>query len=175
MFVPKQRTPVTDALIVSTLADRYEGIVGGEMPHGLLGACAAQIVLETGRKPWNYNPGNIRGTSPSGDWTTFEAGEIINGVEVILPEGAHNTFRAYLSWDLGVDDYLRLICLGRFAPAADKAAQEDYQGFVHELHRLCYFTAGENRYAHGVLSVETLLAKLPQMAAYAAATKALPA
>lgn len=165
-FVPPKRFALANPAIVSVVADRYEGVVGGEIPSGVLAGLSAQIRLETGGEPWNWNLGNIRGHAPDGSWTSFSAGEIIDGIEVVLPPGSANKFRAYATLDLGADDFLRLLCLGKFAPATARLEAHDVAGFVHTLRQLGYFTASERAYGHGVVSVEQALAKLPQMAAY---------
>jgi flagellum-specific peptidoglycan hydrolase FlgJ len=165
-FVPKQRFSIANRQIVDLFANEYEAVVGGEAPPNALSALCAQARLETGGAPWCWNFGNIRGVGPEGLWTTFAAGEIIDGIEVTLPPGSANKFRAYRTAESGARDYLALLCLGKFAPAIAIAATGDVAGFVHELHRLGYFTASEGAYGHGIMSVEATLAKLPQMAAY---------
>lgn len=173
-FVPKQRTVISPADAMDAIADAYEAVVGGEIPARLLLALTAQSALETARwrSMWNFNFGNIRGEGDAG-WTSFEAGEIVDGKEVILPPGVDNKFAAYSGRLAGARAFVGFLCTAshppapnRFQGAIDAAMRGDLAGYVHGLKAGGYFTANEGTYFHAEQSCESWLESLPEAHAW---------
>lgn len=174
-FVPPVKTPARPDEMMDAIADAYEAVCGGEIPSRLLLALTAQSALETGRwaAMWNNNPGNIRGSGDAG-WTSFEAGEIIDGKSVVLPPGVDNKFAAYGDRLAGARGFVSFLCTAshppapnRFQGAIDAAMKGDLEGYVHGLKAGGYFTAEEGTYFHAEQSVESWLERLPEAHAWA--------
>lgn len=152
-FIPNQITPVNDDDVVHALSNAYASVVGKKPDKGKLGLMVGQVALETGgtgsghlRSVHNYNLGNIRGEY-NGSWTSFTAGEIEKGKEVIYQPGEHNKFRAYPSLDAGAVDYVRML---QSRPHWwDGLQTGTVDGFIKGLTTYpAYFTAGAQTYAN---------------------------
>lgn len=174
IFIPRAQTILSPADAMDSIADAYEAVIGGEIPTRLLLALTAQSALETARwrSMWNWNFGNIRGTGDAG-WTSFQAGEIINGKEVILQPGAGNKFAAYSDRLAGARGLVNFLCVAshppapnRFQSAIDAAMRGDLIGYVRGLKAGGYFTANEGTYFHAEQSCEAWLEQLPEAHAW---------
>ena len=158
-YVPPQRTPMSVDEAIDVFASAYRTLFSRKPSAETLAILVAQCALETGnwKSCWNHNQGNIRGTF-FGAWTSFKAGEIIDGKEVILEPGANNKFRAYPSAIEGVQDYMRFLGIdttpdngkpNRYEKAWAAAEAGDLRAFVFALHAAGYFTADPKRYYDG--------------------------
>lgn len=172
-FVLRTQTIATPEQIAAAMADAFESTIGGEIPPGTILLCTGQWCVEVGNglHMWNWNGGNMRGTF-QGKWTSFRAGEIINGKEVFLDPGPANKFRSYgvvadglEGLRRGVEDYLSYL-QRRQPKALARAAINDVVGFVRELHAGGYFTAHEATYLDACQRVDRVLERLPIIAAH---------
>jgi len=174
-YVPPSRTPLVPADAMDSIADAYESVCGGEIPARLLLTLTAQSALETARwtSMWCWNFGNIRGSGDAG-WTSFQAGEIIDGKSVTLPPGVDNKFAAYSDRLAGARGFVSFLCTAshppapnRFQGAIDAALRGDLAGYVHGLKAGGYFTAEEGTYFRAEQSCESWLERLPEAHAWA--------
>ena len=156
------KTQLSPADALDALADAHNSMVGGEPTNVLLAVLATHTALETAfwQSMWNYNFGNIRGTYV-GQWTSFKAGEIIDGKEVILDPGPMNKFRAYPDKVEGAKDYISL--LNRLYPFAWQSACEgNIRRFTLDLHEGGYFTANPTVYLKAMIGDFNKLISLPE-------------
>lgn len=114
----------------------------------------AQWALETARGAamhcWNV--GNIK--CPAGDashdYTYFACTEVVNGKTVAIePPAIGCRFRAFLSLDAGVSDYLATV-RARFGSAWPAVLAGDPESFAALLKAAGYYTAPEPSYAAGL-------------------------
>jgi hypothetical protein len=168
-MTPAVRTRLSPGDALDAIVDAHNSVVGGDPSDECLEILGAHSALETAQwqAMWNNNFGNIRG-SFFGAWTSFRAGEIEDGHEVILEPGPDNMFRAYPNRVVGAKDFLAFIAIAshppepnRYAMAWEAAQNGDAAGYVYGLKQGGYFTANEDRYLKALRSEETFLAHLP--------------
>lgn len=173
-MTPAVRTVITPEQAIQALVDAHEAVIGGEPPGPLLEILVAHSALETAqwKAMWCNNWGNIRG-SWRGLWTSFRAGEIEGGHEVILDPGPDNMFRAYPDIASGAEDFVSFLGIAshppepnRYQAAWDAACRGDVEGYCAGLRAGGYFTASPHAYLVALHSEETFLEKLPAMQAY---------
>jgi hypothetical protein len=147
-FVPDQKTPLDSDTAARALSEGYRIVTGSKPDKITLALLLGQVALETGnfKSIHNYNFGNVRGTAPDGKWTSFKAGEIIDGKEVILEAGEKNKFRAYDDPVEGAADFVRVL---KSRPHWWAGLQtKTVEGFVKGLSTYpVYFTASPVLYA----------------------------
>ena len=119
--VPRVNTPKTLAEIARALEASHQRIFGLPLSRGGAELLTAQILIETanGKSIQNNSPGNVSASAKySGDaWrpTWFEEPTEETSARdralhaKMLAGGAPSAFRAFASFDLGVDDYLRIL------------------------------------------------------------------
>jgi hypothetical protein len=182
MLLQKTRTIVSLEALVDTLdvvwRDRF-----GEAPEPIDAAMLfGKLCMECGwpsttQSVWCWNLGNIRGTSPAGNYTTLGgAYEIVpkhavppgwhivpNTFGAAVPEGSvcvlpldmgSQKFRAYLSLREAVEDYVTV--LGQhFGPALRELAEKGSspEDFINLLKATHYFTGDVTTYRSTVASV----------------------
>jgi flagellum-specific peptidoglycan hydrolase FlgJ len=149
MLLENQLTPLTADQAAAALSEGYKLVTGALPSPAILGLLIGQTSLETGnwKKIHNYNFGNVRGESPDGLFTSFRAGEIIDGKEKFLEAGdPKNKFRAYRDAASGAADYIRAL---RHRPHWwDGLQSGTVDGFIHGLTTYpAYFTANAAEYA----------------------------
>jgi hypothetical protein len=99
--VDDKLTPLTPDQAAKALSDGYLLVTGKRPSKEILSLLIAQTAEETGnwKSLHHYNFGNVRGVAEDGLWTSFRAGEIINGEETFLEKDLSptsiNRFRAY--------------------------------------------------------------------------------
>lgn len=143
---------------------------------------------------WNGNWGNIKASEKyEGMYTCIVLNEVIGGkVQWFAPEGRltgnpakggvlagdpadagrsvppghpQTRMRAFPTPSDGALDYVRFVAGGRYAEAWKLLLQGDARGYVHALKTAGYFTAPEEDYAKGVLSLQKeFIAKLERSA-----------
>lgn len=173
-MTPAVRTVVTPQQAIDCLVEAHLTVMGEEPPGKLLEILCAQSALETAqwKAMWCYNWGNIRGQY-HGAWTSFRAGEIEGGREVILQPGPENMFRAYPGASFGAEDFISFLGIAshppepnRYQAAWDAAVAGDVEGYCAGLRAGGYFTANPHAYLHALHSEEAFLEQVPMMIAY---------
>lgn len=173
-MIPAKRTVLTPEDAMQFLIEAHEKCIGGEPGGALLWILSAQSALETAqwKACWNNNFGNIRGQW-HGMWTSFRAGEIEGGHEVILEPGLNNMFRAYPDAETGAEDFVSFLGVASHPPepnryqyAWDAACRGDEAAYVEGLRRGGYFTASPDRYLAALRSEQAYLKAIPMMIAY---------
>ena len=127
--VPNQITPLAMPTIAAALPPAFKLVTGKQIPRDVLRLAVGKIAGETGngRSVHNLNLGNIRGTSPEGLYTMFDAPEYENGVKKIV----RAPFRAYTSLQASAVDYFRQL---QAKPAWWQGLLSGTpEGFVHGL------------------------------------------
>jgi hypothetical protein len=154
-MIPARRTVLSRAEAARAIRDAFARVFGEAPSPETLAILVAQSALETGhwRSMWCWNFGNIRG-SFRGAWTSFRAGEIVDGREIFLEAGPANKFRAYASAAEGAEDFVRFLGTAtrpgqsnRYASAWAAALRGDAMTFALELGRAGYYTASREKYA----------------------------
>lgn len=108
-YVAPVKTPVTPAQVAQGLVKAYRNLTGKKPSVTTLGLLLGKLDHETGNFTsfFNNNPGNMRGVSPAGNWTSFTQREVQDGQNVMLKAGdPNNKSRAYNSLAEGLTDYL---------------------------------------------------------------------
>lgn len=149
-YVQDTKTRLTADQAAAALAEGYRRVTGSLPSAGVLLLLVAQSALETAH--WdsmhNFNFGNVRGHAPDGSYTSFRAGEVENGKEVMYEAGdPRNKFRAYPDALSGATDYVRVL---RDHPNWWNGLQTgNVPGFIAGLTAFpgAYFTANPNLYA----------------------------
>lgn len=162
-MIPPKRTRLTRRQARDALLDAFAKVTGEIPSPETLAILVAQTALETGqwRSIWNYNFGNIRGQAPPpGGWTSFRAGEIIDGKEVFLEPGPHNKFRAYATAEDGARGFVEFLGVdsngdghNRYGKAWKAALEGDPEKFSLELANAGYYTANPTRYTKTLLAL----------------------
>lgn len=146
-FVENRMTPLDPNTAAQALSQGFKNTTGSKPDKTTLGLLLGQVALETAnfRSIHNFNFGNVRGTAPDGGWTSFTAGEIVGGKEVILPPGENNKFRAYPDAISGATDYIKVL---RGRPNWwNGLLSKSPEGFIKGLTTYpAYFTASPSLY-----------------------------
>jgi hypothetical protein len=154
-MTPAVRTVLSRVEAARAIRDACARVFGVVPAGETLAILVAQSALETGhwRSMWCWNFGNIRG-SFQGAWTSFRAGEIVDGREIFLDAGPTNKFRAYASAGAGAEDFVRFLGTAtrpgqtnRYAAAWAAALRGDALTYALELGRAGYYTANREKYA----------------------------
>lgn len=176
-FSPASLTPLT----FERATDAMKWALGEfAVKPGVLALALAKTALETGRwrSIWNYNFGNVKaGETYVGMFTCFACGEelaegscwfepdgmIINRtkgtgsrpVTYEVPPGHPQTrFRAFANEFDGALEYVEFVNSSRYAAAWKALLTGDARAYVHQLKLAHYFTAAEEPYARGVISLQ---------------------
>jgi hypothetical protein len=146
----------------------------------VLALALAKTALETGRwtKIHRYNFGNVKaGETYSGQYTCFACGENLadgehwfepdgmdrnkrtgvvtgQGTLAVPPGHPQTRFRAYANEFDGAGAYVSFVAGGRYAQAWLRLLAGDAAGYVHALKLAGYFTAPEEPYRAGVVSLQ---------------------
>lgn len=178
--LPARATPVTPAEVYLALKLQLETQLQHPVQRKAAVILVAQMALETGRfkSTMNWNFGGVKCTDGwQGCWQHFPTHEhwspeefkensaLCKGDAAItyvgpskkpgkgeyLVTGHHpaNKFRAFTSFDDAISHHVSFL-LGRYRKAVDVALLGDPSGYVMAIHRLGYFTAPPETYAHGV-------------------------
>ena len=157
-LVADMLTPCTALDYVRAIRSGLETITGTTPTDGQVAVLTAQSALESGR--WRsmhrFNPSNIKASGTYEYlYCQFRCHELIGGkVEWFDPPHPQTNFRAFMSLDAGVLDYLRFLSgRVRYAGPWAAAAKGDPAAFVHALKVAGYFTALEGPYLKGVVSL----------------------
>jgi hypothetical protein len=125
-----------------------------------------QSALETAR--WKaihcYNYGNIKkrhanpqfNTEDDGhDWCMYRCNELLNGKLCWFdPPHPQTHFRAYSTAEEGAEDYINFVAnRPRYKKAWQEVMNGDPAAYSHELKVAGYYTASENLYTRGIVSL----------------------
>lgn len=154
--LPPTVTPVTATDMIGALRRAWFARFGGAPADRSLFVLVAQWALETGwgRGMHAYNVGNIKSVAGDGrDYTYFACDEVLDGKIVwYYPDAPACRFRAYPSLDGGVADYLATVH-ERFDKAWIAVVAGDPAGYARLLKEERYYTAPEEAYARGLVSI----------------------
>ncbi len=157
-LIPDLLTGCTALEYVRSIRSGLETITGSTPSNAHVAVLTAQSALESGR--WRSmhrnNPGNIKaGEAYEFLYCQFRCNEVIDGrLKWFDPPHPQTNFRAFLSLDAGVGDYLRFLSgRVRYAGPWAAASKGDPAAFVHALKVSGYFTASEGPYLKGVVSL----------------------
>jgi hypothetical protein len=178
MYVEAKRTPISFELATDMMKWKLKSILGSDPSIEVLALALAKTALETGRwtQIWNGNWGNVKcANTYKGMYCCIKLNEVLNGKIVwFAPEGQltskngvvtgtvcelppghpQTRMRAFANnWD-GVDCYVDFVAGGRYKTAWAKLLQGDAVGYVHSLKMAGYFTAPEESYRNGVVSLQ---------------------
>lgn len=184
-YVEPTRTPLTFEQAARAMRSALTEVLGGDPHSAVLALALGKTALETGRwsAMWCGNWGNVKASDKwPGLFTCIELNEVgPAGVSWYSPEGLLNRkggtviaercsvppghpqtrMRAFKSPDEGALDYVRFVAGGRYAAAWERLLAGDAAGYVHALKLKGYFTADEEPYRNGVVSLQKeFLAKL---------------
>lgn len=190
--LPAKATPVTPAEVYLALKLQLETQLQHQVQRKAAVILVAQMALETGRfkSTMNWNFGGVKCVSGwKGCWQHFATHEhwtpeefkensaLCQGDAAIryvgpskkpgkseyLVTGHHpaNKFRAFESFDDAIAHHVSFL-LGRYRKAVDVALLGDPSGYVMAIHKLGYFTAPPEDYAHSVeLMTDEYMKSLP--------------
>lgn len=167
MEIADRLTPIPEREFILIAARAWTKFYGSAPGVAQLSCCLSQMVLETGRERdpkrpgkylWgksahNYNWGNIKHRGERDSFPHLQyypAGEVIDGSHVMFyPKHAQTRFRAYLSAEDGMRDYIRFLVIERtrYAKAWSLGVLNgDPLRFSRELGLAGYYTAPIPRY-----------------------------
>lgn len=122
--VAREKTPYTREQLAETLRDEIDAKFPGAVNQDMLAMLAAQIWIETanGSKLFNNNPGNLIRSNPSaaspGQWYRptwwTDTSSKLHAKAHAKPPTAPQAFRAYMTLNDGMADYLDLLNNPRF-------------------------------------------------------------
>ena len=150
-FIPNKFTPLDPDSAAKAIAAGYKNVTGSLPGKEILALLIGQAALETGnwKSMHNFNFGNVRGEAPDGKWTSFRAGEIINGKEEFWDAdssaSSKNKFRAFDNAIDGATNYVKILKSRPhwWAGLQTKTAE----GFIKGLTTYpAYFTASPSLY-----------------------------
>lgn len=150
--VARVRTQASVAEWADAIAWAWRQLLPTDPTVDALAVLWAQYALETGRgkSAFAWNLGNIKRVPGDGyDYTVLRTFEYIDGVRVDMDD----TFRAYPSLREGAIDYLRFLTRAAYAGPWARVVAGDAAGFAHALKVRGYYTAPENEYTAGLVSL----------------------
>lgn len=158
-YLPPQKNPLPELDIVKALKSAWTTTLNSEPSIDSLAVLFSQIILENGpnlKYCKNYNCGNIKSLPNDGRcWTAFRCNEIINKVNQYFdPPNPICNFRAFKTADEGFVDYIKFLAQKKnYAKAWEQVLKGDPAEYVHQLKLAMYFTAKEEDYLKGVVSI----------------------
>ncbi|MDP2685233.1 MAG: hypothetical protein Q8P20_09450 [bacterium] len=158
-FIDVIDTPLTESEATYYLNMAWYNIYGTYPAINSLALLWAQSAGETGR--WKFlrcnNWGNIKRIKGDADlcWTSYEAGEVINGKHIMFYSYHPQThFAAWLSPLEGAEYYIRFLSQRtRYKKAWNQVIAGDPVAYCSELKKAGYFTASLSHYTKGVVSL----------------------
>jgi hypothetical protein len=158
-YLPPQANSMPELNIVKALRSAWIKVLNFEPTINSLAVLFAQITLECGPNlkycKW-YNCGNIKSLPNDGRcWTAFRCNEIINGVNQYYdPPNPICNFRAFKTPEEGFVDYIQFLAQKKnYAKAWQEVINGNPATYVHQLKAAWYFTATEESYLKGVVSI----------------------
>lgn len=158
-YLPPQTNSTPELEIVRSLKAAWVNVLKTEPSINSLAVLFSQITLECGpnlKYCKNSNVGNIKSLPNDGrNWTAFRCNEIINGVNQYYdPPNPICNFRAFKTADEGFIDYIQFLAQKKnYANAWAQVIIGDPAEYVHQLKLSKYFTASEQSYLAGVVSI----------------------
>lgn len=155
-LIENKITPLSEMDAGHGLNEAWKQLYGSYPSINSLALVWAQSALETGR--WksihNFNWGNIKRSNDE-DYCMYRCNEKINGKWVWFdPPHPQTWFRAYSSATEGACDYLSFLSKRpRYQKAWEAIEKGNVYNFGHELHQAGYYTADEQQYTHGLVSL----------------------
>lgn len=154
--VENQLTPLTEKDAAQALRLGWINVFESEPTLDQLSLLWAQSALETGRWRFlhNNNFGNIKAI-PGHVYCQFRCDEWIGGKHVWFdPPHPATSFCAYYTAEAGAEAYIRFLAEKKGYKAAwTQVVAGDPLAFVHALKMAKYFTASEEDYSKGVVSL----------------------
>lgn len=181
-LIADRQTPLATDRLLEALAVGYRRAMGIDPEAHCLACLGAQVCLETGNgaKMRGFNPGNRKLPKDwDGDYAQFKCDEIFDTATaeqarrlgpcvvqpwhaakdgsarfrvVLLPPHPWSSFVAFRTAEEGMADYVGLLCR-RFPTAWSRAFHGDADGFSRALHLGGYYTADEDAYTRGLVSI----------------------
>jgi len=155
-YVPAKRTELSKDQLVDVLKKIWLTVFKEyEMNDKALDIIVAHINLETGntKSMFNYNFGNVKATpewSQSHKWTSYAAGETLNGKTYkFTSKHPMSFFRAFDTIEDGISYYLQILG-GRYKDALESAIEGNVSDFSNKLHDKGYYTANPKSYTSGM-------------------------
>jgi hypothetical protein len=151
-FVDMERTPLSADEMALYLREGFRSLEG-EPTNDIVAILWSQAVLETGRDKnsmmRNYNYGNIKkNLDYSPNWTSYDAGEFLNGKHEMFYPFHYQTF--FAAWKTPLDGAKGYITFlkhrKRYVKAWAELLKGDTVAFVRELKAGGYFTAPLDKY-----------------------------
>jgi hypothetical protein len=179
-LVEDRLTPLSIDHLISALADGYRIVLGSDVEAPCLAVLTAQSCLETGngQKVHNWNFGNKKKPKDwDGLYAHFKCDEIFDAPTakraqklgpcvvqdwrggplkrvVLLPPHPWSAFVAFATAAEGMADHVKLLaCVERYRAAWSRAFHGDAAGFAHALRVARYYTADEEPYTAGLVSI----------------------
>jgi hypothetical protein len=130
---------------------------------GGLFTCVTLNEVIDGKVMWFSPLGRLTGNPSKGGRL---AGDVADTGRKVPPGHPQTRLRAFAEASEGALNYVQFVSGGRYAAAWARLLVGDGAGYVHELKRAGYFTADEEQYARGVLSLQReFIAKLAALPA----------
>ena len=156
LFVAHQITKLTEHEAAQALRMAWKEVFEEEPTLDQLALLWAQSALECGRWKYlhNYNFGNIKAI-PGHVFTQFRCDEYINGKRVWFdPPHEATSFCAYLTASAGAAAYIRFLSEKKwYQKAWQQVIAGDPVAYCHALKMAKYYTASEESYTKGVVSL----------------------
>ncbi|KKN70842.1 hypothetical protein LCGC14_0427340 [marine sediment metagenome] len=155
-FMDSAKTPLTEAEAAYYLRAAWKNIYDVYPSVNSLALLWAQSAGETGR--WKLlrcnNWGNIKKRTDT-KWTSYDAGEVINGKhQMFYPYHPQTHFAAFDGPLAGAEYYIRFLSQRtRYKKAWVEVMAGDPVAYCRELKKAGYFTAGLAHYTRGVVSL----------------------